>query len=520
MNGRTYRCCAVLLLLGAAAAGAESITVGLPGRCRNLDPQRAFDSASLTVLACLYEGLYEESRGGAVIPVLAATLPQTSDQMQYTIPLATGILFHDGERFDAAAAVFTLNRLLNGSGVFPTRDRFSVILGVEAIDDHTIRVRASVSATELARLLARHECWMLSPATVKRYGDEYGIAVATGTGPFRLSSWERGKRLLLERHEAAGETGGGEEAAAGESRRNVPPPALRRVEFHPYDEGAGMLADILRSRLSIAVEPDITEAADDGYNRRLSVHRIPGRRLVQVYLNNARPPFDVRAVREALHLAVDRDAIAAEVYHGEAAVAAGPIPSWHEDHDSEARVATPDLDRALALLAEAGYNKENPLSFEMLHTGTAAFAKIAAVLRNQLAAAGIEVTLVQVKKNELFDRIYGGRTAPRGSFTAALEDFLDYRDQPDGMQFLADYVSTARTNKCWFTDESFDTLARRYAAMPAGPAARFLLQDMERLVIDRLPGLWLCFPERLVVSKYADMYLGEDGIMRLGRQAK
>lgn len=541
---------------------AADLRVGLPNQIRNLDSQRAFDLASLVAISCIQEGLYELTRDGNPIPILAQDLPETRDQLTYYIKLKEQITFHDGTPFNAQAMAFTIDRLLKSTGVFPSRELFEAILSVAADSEYVLRIKTSLSPLALAKLLARPEMYALSPTTVKRYGDDYGLSSAVGTGPFRLLEWQRGVLLTLEKYEgfAVGQPqepaiildqseGEREKTAILQARNLKAPQGLYRIEFKPYSDGSGMSKDLQKNRLGIAVNPAAREAValQSAKYRSCSA---PGRRLVQIYLNTAKSPFNDNQVRRALNLAVNRAALIEACYGGMASPAGGPIPLWHSDHDSSLPMLTYDPVAARSLLRDAGYETdevafnqptaipdlptsraentdaeasgERPanknLAFELLLTDTAEFRAIAENLQSQLARIGIIVKLRMLRKSEVFDRVYGRNGYSRGEFMAALEDYEDFRRAPDAFRYLADYLSTAESNKTLFSNSEFDRLASDYYGATQSFALKSKVQRLEQIIIELAPAVFLCNPQITNYFTYPNCYCSSDGLLKIGKE--
>jgi len=201
-----------------------------------LDPARISDLYSRTLTSHIFEGLYTYdplARPAKLRPVTAAGLPEsTSDYRIWTVRLAPGIFFADdpafrGQRRELVAQdyVYAFQRAVDPANISPIEadimelkivglaaareaatkakkpfDYDAPIEGLRPLDRYTLRFALedpnprfphSLAASDLLGGVARE--------VVEFYGDKIGEH-PVGTGPFRLKSWRRSSRIVLERN--------------------------------------------------------------------------------------------------------------------------------------------------------------------------------------------------------------------------------------------------------------------------------------------------------------------------------
>src|SRR5271169_3645276 len=129
------------LLLAGHAHGAQRAIIGIQLEPPILDPTANPAAAISEVLyGNVYEGLVQFAADGSVLPQLAASWDVSDDGLTYVFHLVAGARFHDGNFFDAAAAKFSLDRIIAAGSINPQRARFDVIRAVEIVDPHTLKV--------------------------------------------------------------------------------------------------------------------------------------------------------------------------------------------------------------------------------------------------------------------------------------------------------------------------------------------------------------------------------------------
>ncbi len=183
-----------------------------------LDPALETSANSLAPASHIYEGL-TGFQPGTTTPVasLATSWTASADGLEWIFTLQDGVVFHDGTDFDADAVVFNFERWWDTDNPYNLGadqfiywdymfqgfkgDEASVLAGVEAVDDSTVKLTLSVPNASLLNTLTMENFRFASPAAVQEQGETYGTAegLAVGTGPFMVSEWVKEDHLTLTR---------------------------------------------------------------------------------------------------------------------------------------------------------------------------------------------------------------------------------------------------------------------------------------------------------------------------------
>ena len=140
--------CGFTLITSAAAA--QTLRIGLTTDPDTLDPTQARSLSSYAVRTALCDRLFDIGPELEVVPQLATAWEWTDDRKELIIKLRTGVKFHDGEPFDAAAVKYNIERHLTMPGS-ARRSDIRAITSIEVIDDHTAKI---VLSAPFAPLLA------------------------------------------------------------------------------------------------------------------------------------------------------------------------------------------------------------------------------------------------------------------------------------------------------------------------------------------------------------------------------
>src|SRR6516225_2439018 len=189
---------AALLLSGSAAVAQTTLRIGLAEDPDVLDPTLARTYVGRIVFAALCDKLFDIDDKLAIVPQLATSYEWSADSKALTIKLRPGVTFHDGEKFDAAAAKFNIERhkTMTGSN---RRGELAPVASVDIVDPMTIRLNLSAPFAPLLAQLADRAGMMVSPKAAQAAGDKFG-AKPVCSGPFRFVERVAQDRIVLERY--------------------------------------------------------------------------------------------------------------------------------------------------------------------------------------------------------------------------------------------------------------------------------------------------------------------------------
>ncbi len=493
-------------------SGGE-FSIGLAIEIKGLDSQAIYDIPSLTVVANIQEALYEKRAEDKYLPVLAAGEPEITSDDEYFVPLRKNIVFHDGSSFSSEDVVFTFRRLVAAETKCPTAERFRDIRSIRTDGRYGIRVKTGVDATTLMDLLSRHEMFILSEATVKKYGPKYGEAMAVGTGPFRLKEWAKGEILTLEGFKdywltleqweqikkgvepektASGET---EETRETEEEKPLTAlPFIRRIHFKIAENDDDLVSGISRNRYGLVTEFPVTKTGETTNPGKVRFMRRPRRLLEQIYCNTQKGPLSDIRLRRRIYEAVDRNRLVEGVFNGYAQPAYGHVPDFILD--SGVMRAEGIDDKSYEYSGSEGLkanDDEEEIEVELIYTDEEIFRDQAAIIKEQLKKAKVDLKLVPLPKEEVFQRIYEGEEEGLQDFEAALEDYEDWRGGEEMLQFYEYFGSYHPGNKCNWENERFDDLLKLLKKQPKPETAL----KLEKVLRDELPSIPLCRPDRI-----------------------
>jgi oligopeptide transport system substrate-binding protein len=344
-----------------------TLRVGLEVDPATLDPRFLVDEEGQLVADALFDPLVRLDDELRVVPAAARRWALSVDRTELTFMLRDAS-FHDGTPVTAEDFVRTFRHIADGSalprsfvahllapvaGFAAAQAGEAPLRGVEALDDTTLRITLNQPEADFLATLADPSLVPVPPDA-----DEDQLAFAeqpVGNGPFLMSEpREREAFLRLRRNEA-----------------HHTPPLLDEVLLQIYPEDPtrdGQWEDLLEGQLQVAqVPPERRDEAVERFGRALDGRTGPGfvdglTSAVYLYgFDTTTPPFDLPALRRAISLSIDREALAVDVMQGSRAPAVSIVPPplpgsqagacGHCRHDPEA--AREELERAREQLAAA-----------------------------------------------------------------------------------------------------------------------------------------------------------------------
>jgi len=251
--------------------------------------------------------------------------------------LRKGVLFHDGEPFNAEAVRFTVQRVLDPNQKSPNRANIAEVTKLEVVDDFTVNL---VTAKPYAPLLNRLIDFPIVPPKYTAEKGDQGMALRpVGTGPYRFVELVKDDRMVVEAFD----------------RHWRGAPRIRRIVFRPIPEPFTRAAALRNNELDLITNVPPVLARDLEKAAGVKVHRIPSTWMIYLGLNAFKKPLSDVRVRQALNYATDVDTIIRTVLEGNARRTPGPLTPNMFGYDPTVKGYPYDPAKAKQLLAEAGY---------------------------------------------------------------------------------------------------------------------------------------------------------------------
>ncbi|NLW79207.1 MAG: ABC transporter substrate-binding protein [Ruminococcaceae bacterium] len=378
----------------------DEIVVALPQIVAKLDPQYGAAMWEWTVNINIYDTLWRtpknDYRNEEQINWMVDDYTVADDNLSWTITLRDDLLFHDGSKFTSEDAKFSIDRM----GTSPyTMASMEWVDNVEVVDDLTFIIHMKYTFPLVKQLLADYQYAMCSKNAIETYGEGSREAIV-GTGPYKLVEWTADNNITLEYFED----------------HFAPEPAIKKVTYRAipdYSSAAIAMRSGEVDLMNYGLATDILGFIEDTEN--FDTARIERDHTQGMTFNNQVAPFNDVRIRQAVNHAIDKEAVNLITDEGlsnteNTKVKTFPTMEGYSKALNEGRLTVYeyDVDKAKALLAEAGYDENNPMNVPYITPSSAFAQSLAAALQAQLSVVNINLDIEVMEPSAWINRVAEG----------------------------------------------------------------------------------------------------------------
>jgi peptide/nickel transport system substrate-binding protein len=358
-----------------AQARKDSVTLAMTLEPPGLDPTAgAASSIAEVVLYNVFETLTKINADGSVSPLLAESWGVSSDLKTYTFRLRKDVKFQNGEPFNAAAVKFSFDRAASDKSTNKDKRTFAN-LSTKVADEHTVVLTSQEIDPDFLFMMGQATSIIVEPKSAATNASK-----PVGTGPYQLAAWARGSSVTL---------------SAWPGYRSATGIRIKRAVFRFIPDPAAQVAALLAGDVDAFPRVSPRSVPQFKANARFQVVVSNSRAKTILAINNARKPLNDIRVRRAIAAAIDRKAVIAGAADGYGV----PIGSYYVPtafgYVDTTGVNPFDLEKAKALMAEAGI--KTPLTLTMTLPPAPYARQGGELVAAQLAKIGIQLKLQNVE---------------------------------------------------------------------------------------------------------------------------
>ncbi len=410
---KTIAMAALALGIAGAAQAQTTLRIGLAEDPDVLDPSLARTYVGRIVFSSICDKLFDIDASLKPVPQLALSHETSADGKTVIIKLRPNVVFHDGEKFDAEAAKFSLDRHLTMQGSF-RKPELGSVASVEVVDPLTIKLNLKAPFSPLIAQLTDRAGMMVSPKAAKAAGDKFGNHPVCA-GPYKFVERVQQDRIVVEKFDRYW------------NKDNV---HIDKIVYLPIVDSTVRLANLRSGALELIERPLATDIK--------TIRAIPKVKLVTAVeigyqgltINLANGPAastplakDAR-VRKAFELALDREAMNQVVFNGEFVPGNQWINPQNFYYQQSVPIPKRDVAKAKALLKEAGVT--GPITVDLMVPNNPETKQVAELIQSMVAEAGFDVKIrvtefatslkeAEDGKYQAFLIGWSGRTDPDGN---------------------------------------------------------------------------------------------------------
>ncbi|EKT4466976.1 ABC transporter substrate-binding protein [Pseudomonas putida] len=480
------------LMIQAPALLAKNLVFCSEGSPAGFDTAQYTSATDNDAAEPIYNRLVEFERGGtAVQPALATRWEVSEDGLRYTFHLREGVKFHGNKTFtpsrdfNADDVLFTFNRMLDENHPFRTTyptefpyfismgldkniakvektDPLTVVFTLNSVDAAFIQNLAMSFASILSAEYADHLLAEGRPSDINQK--------PIGTGPFVFQRYQKDSQIRYK---------GNKDYWAPEDVK------LDNLVFSINIDPSVRIQKLRRNECQVTLHPRPADLPSVKADDKLQVLQKPGFNLGYIAYNTQHPPFDRLEVRQAMDMAVNKQAIIQAVYQeaGQTAVNAMPPTQW--SYDSSIKDAKYDPEKAKQLLKQAGVKEGTELTLWAMPVQRPynPNAKLMAeMLQADWSKLGFKVRIVSYEWGEYLKRM------KNGEHDIALIGWTGDNGDPDnwlGTLYSCDAIGS--NNYSFWCDPQYDTLVKKAKQVTDREQRTQLYQQAQQRLKQQVP---------------------------------
>jgi peptide/nickel transport system substrate-binding protein len=453
---------------------------------KNIDPHVGSSNPEQEVQTAGYETLVAYEAGGFDLkPFLATDWESNEDYTQLTLTIREGVKFNDGSDFNAGVAKAALERSMTiGQGESYFLDPVDTI---EAPDPTTLVINLNSTAPEFVYGLTR--IFINSQQAVEDHevdgdlGQAWFAENVAGTGPYPMTEWIKGQSITFTRFDDYWQGWEGNHIDEYQLRV-VAEPATQRllVEEGECDYSDSITRDAVRE---LTTNPDL----------KVEHHTSVG--PFYIAMNTRGGPLADVKMREALQYALDYETVIDEAMSGYATKGWTAVPEQFPQHLDTLPKPEFNLEKAKALIEEAGYNPEEvELTFQYLepwiHEKTAGL-----ILQSNLAEIGVKMILEPMPWATMVERHTNDDTRPDMSMYKVFSP----APTPNSILFPMYHSSSSHWSYFGYNNPQVDELLEKAPTIADDTERDQAYKDLQQLIWDDHPSIYPFVEDELQVFR-------------------
>ena len=443
------------------------LTMAQKAEIKTLDPQKATDSVSRSIIKLINQTLVYIDNEGNIVPELAQEITKVSPK-ETLIKIKNDIKFSNGETLTIDDVLFSLERAKASPKM--SQDLY-MIESFEKVDDRTLKINTLYDAGNLLHKLASGGVAIINKKAFEK--DENNIV---GTGMFKLKEWVAGEKLVLERNEFF-----------KDSKSNID---TLVVKFVPEANSRMIMLETGEIDLARDLLPlDFKKISEDTKFTTVEIET-PSNMFLGFDLRNEL--LADKRVRQAIAYAINNEDLVKTVFNGSASVATSPVPKITTGHNENSNNYPQNIEKAKQLLAEAGYS--NGFNIELFVSEDNQRIDMAVIIQDNLKKIGINAEIKTFQWAAYVSTIEN----PNIIKPLFIMSWNISNDDPDEVLYPLYHSSQidAHTNVVFYKNEKFDNLISEARETTDKEKRMKLYEEAQDIIQEDLPHYTLVYPKQ------------------------
>lgn len=464
----------IILVLGLSACSQgssggqkddKSIVIGRANDIVGLDPGYLTESAQ--VVDNIFETLVTRDKNEKLVPGLATSWKQVNAKT-WEFKLRKGVKFTNGEKMNANAVKYSIDRVISSKSKAPTKSYISTIKEVKVVNANTVKVITKTEDPLIPVRFSRYPTEVVPPKYVEKVGQEKFAQKPVGTGPYKFSSWKKGSEVVLKVNKDYW----------GKA------PEVKKVTFRSIPEAATRVSSLENGETDIItdVSPSQIKSIESSSKAKLSnVKR--GGNIVYVGLKTNKGPLKDVRVRKALNYAVNVKTIVKNVLDNTAVATNSIYGPKDFGYAGEPKGYSYNVKKAKKLLKEAGYEKGFTIDLDTVNW----YIKntdVAQAIAEQLKAVNIKVKVHNIGNSVYRESVPNGKQSDMYVLGWSSTNSLD----ADAAAYAVFHSSSSYST---YSNKKVDKLFDEARSTSNDKKRKKLYAEVQSLIIKESPRIFL-----------------------------
>ncbi|PHI06215.1 ABC transporter substrate-binding protein [Fusobacterium polymorphum] len=445
----------------------KTLTMAQKAEIKTLDPQKATDSVSRSIIQMINQRLVNIDNDGNIVFEIAKEI-KTVDAKTTLVKIKDNIKFSNGETLTIDDVLFSLNRAKESPKM---AQDFYMIESFEKVDDTTLKINTYYEAGNLLHKLSSSGAGIINKKSFEENEDNI-----VGSGMFKVKEWVSGDKLVLERNEYFEDTSSNINKLV---IKFVPEANSRMIMLETGE------IDLARDLLPL----DFKKISEDNKYTAIEIET-PSNMFLGFDLRNEL--LSDKRVRQAIAYAINNEDLVNTIFNGSATAATSPVPKMTTGHNENSNSYPQDLEKAKELLAEAGY--PDGFDIELYVSEDNQRVDMAVIIQDNLKKIGINAKIKTFQWASYVSTIEN----PNIIKPLFIMSWNISNDDPDEVLYPLYHSSQidAHTNVIFYKNEQFDKLILEARRMADKEKRMKIYKEAQDIIQEDLPHYTLVYPKQ------------------------
>jgi len=387
---------------GAGAGAGETLVAAYSEGGKTLNPAEANDVTSDTFIVAAYDQLVTYGRTqvngkptaktSQIVPMLAESFKASADAKSYTFMLRKGITFEDGSKLTSDDVVKTFE-FIKASKSASFLYKMAGIASFTAVDDYTVKIDLTAPNHLFLQILPMYSFSIINIDLVQAKGGAKWLDTNTaGSGPYRVTKWDPATEAVMVRNDGYW----------GDK------PSLRQVNVKFIAEASNRVQLLSKGEVDMALEVPAKDVESLKSTPGVVIDSRASNKILFFGMNNKVAPFDNEKVRQAVSYAIPYDKLLKDVMKGQASAMRSSVASSTPGFSDAGYTYKYDLEKAKALLIEAGMPQGFSFDFT-LGSGFDDWNDDAVLIQAELAKIGVKMNIKKMARPQFLEALATGK---------------------------------------------------------------------------------------------------------------